>query len=159
MPVSAAARASQTQAHILLVDDNEQGQTVRKAVLMESGYRVTTAKSAEDAIETYLAAPVEARFDLIVTDFRLPDKTGVDLITAIREQDPNAKVVLLSGFVEPLGLTAETTGANMVLMKNASEAMQLTRAVSSLLRKSSPRKPTGSASARQPRAKRASSAS
>ena len=44
-------------------------------------------------------------------------------------------MILLSGFVEPLGLTEQTTGADVVISKSAGEVNILIRAVGRLLRK------------------------
>ena len=47
---------------------------------------------------------------------------AVELIERIRKVNPNARIILLSGFVEPLGLTEENTGADAVIAKSANEA-------------------------------------
>ena len=52
----------------------------------------------------------------------MPLMGGVELIRRIREVKPQARVVLLSGFVEPLGLTEENTGADAVIAKNNQRA-------------------------------------
>ena len=56
---------------------------------------------------------------------------------------PNARIVLLSGFVEPLGLTEENTGADTVIAKSANEPGHLTRAVKRLVN-AGKRKPVSS---------------
>jgi CheY-like chemotaxis protein len=68
---------------------------------------------------------------------------GVELIARIRQTNPNARIVLLSGFVEPLGLTEENTGADSVVSKSANEPGHLTRAVKRLLN-AGKRKPASS---------------
>ncbi len=76
----------------------------------------------------------EARFDLTVTDFRMPGGIdGVEVIRRIHLSRPEAPVILLSGFVEPLGLNEENTGADAVIAKSANEPAQLVRAVKRLL--------------------------
>src|SRR5579862_7598169 len=93
---------------ILLVDDNPDGLVVRKALLDELGYRVQLAGNGEEGLKLYEAS----NFDVVVTDYRMPRMDGVELIGRIRKLNPNARIILLSGFVEPLGLTAENTGAD-----------------------------------------------
>jgi two-component system response regulator YesN len=44
-----------------------------------------------------------SNFDVVVTDYRMPRMNGVEMIARIRQSNPNARIVLLSGFVEPLG--------------------------------------------------------
>lgn len=115
--------------HVLLVDDNRDGLLVRRALLEEAGYAIQLAASGEEALKLF--AP--AAFDVVVTDYRMPGMNGVELIARIRQVDPNARIVLLSGFVEPLGLTEENTGADAVISKSANEATHLARSIKRLV--------------------------
>jgi len=122
---------------VLLVDDNRHGLIVRKALLEEIGCCVTTAATPEEAL-----ALCEAQgFRIVITDYRMPCMNGAQLIQAIRRHTPNIRVILLSGFVETLGLTERSTGADMVLAKTANEATHLIRAVKRLLQPAPVRKP------------------
>lgn len=139
-------------ARILMVDDNRSGLAARKAVLEEMGHRVTSATRVEDALEHF----AKAQFDLVVTDHRLPRVDGVELIAKIRETPSNVPVILLSGYVDALGLTEPTTGADLVLSKSANEVTQLIRAVNRLLRLTAARKPPGSLKAAKKSKRRSS---
>jgi DNA-binding NarL/FixJ family response regulator len=55
------------------------------------------------------------------------------MIARIRQSNPDVRIILLSGFVEPLGLTAENTGADVVISKSANEPAHLARAAKRLL--------------------------
>jgi CheY-like chemotaxis protein len=125
--------------HILLVDDNPDGLLVRRALLEELGYTVEVAENGERGFALFQTS----NFDVVVTDYRMPKMNGVEMIACIRRRDPHARVVLLSGFVEPLGLTAENTGADSVISKSANEPGHLARAVKRLLN-GSKRKPPSS---------------
>ncbi len=124
-------------AHILLVDDNKLGLAARKAVLEELGYQITTAGSATDGLKRF----AETAFDLVITDYKMPRMSGVQLIEKIREQTPTIPVILLSGFAEALGLDEKNTGADTVIQKSANEVSHMVRAVRKLLR---PKKPASS---------------
>jgi len=69
---------------------------------------------------------------------------GVELIARMREFRSDLPVILLSGFVEPLGLTEKSTGADIVLSKSAGEVGLLVRSVRRLLNRQPPRKPLAS---------------
>src|ERR1035438_7578895 len=102
---------------ILLVDDNRDGLLVRRALLEEAGCTVEMAINGEEGLKLFDAAD----FDVVVTDYSMPRMNGRELIQRIRQRNPNARIILLSGFVEPLGLTEENTGADAVIAKSCSE--------------------------------------
>lgn len=115
---------------ILLVDDNRCGLAARRAVLEELGYATTCVSCPKDAIELITtSAQMGEPFELVVTDYKMPEQTGVDLIRQIRAISPAVPVILLSGFVDALGLTEGNTGADVVIMKSANEVAHLVRAV------------------------------
>jgi sigma-B regulation protein RsbU (phosphoserine phosphatase) len=127
---------------VLLVDDNRDGLLVRRALLEEQGYRVAMAANGEEGLKLYEAD----HFDVVVTDYRMPIMGGVELIRRIRATKPHARFVLLSGFVEPLGLNEENTGADAVIAKNSNEAAHLVRWVKRLINRAPSRKPAASQS-------------
>jgi CheY-like chemotaxis protein len=138
---------------ILLVDDNRNGLIVRKALLEEVGFAVQTASNGEEGLDLYTASA----FDVVVTDYRMPRMNGTELIQRLRLADANARIIMLSGFVEPLGLTEESTGADIVLAKSSKEAAQLVRAVRRLANAPARRKPPSSQSSPPKRSLRATS--
>ena len=131
-------------ATILLVDDNPHGSVARRTVLEELGYVIYTGGSGEEA----LALLERQKVDLVITDFRMPNMDGVELIARIRQLRQDMPIILLSGFVEPLGLTEQSTGADIVLAKSAGEVAFLIRSVRRLLSRQVPRKPLDSERAR-----------
>ncbi|HEU0123158.1 MAG TPA: response regulator [Bryobacteraceae bacterium] len=134
---SVSERTNAAPVRLLLVDDHPAGLAARTSVLTELGFAITSATSAEAALEKFQSDP----FPLVVTDYKLPGKTGVDLIAGIRAVAPETRIVLISGFVDALGLTEHSTGADAVLSKSANEVSQLIRAVNRLLRRSVAKKP------------------
>jgi CheY-like chemotaxis protein len=127
-------------ANILLVDENRSGRAARKSVLEELGHSVTTAACGEDALDRFS----KAKFDLVVTGQRMARMNGVELIGKIRGLDQAVPIIMLSGFVDALGLTEANTGADLVLAKSANEVTHLIRAVSRLLRLKAAKKPPAS---------------
>lgn len=142
---------SSPSAHgrILLVDDNVSGSNARKTVLEEFGHKIAVACSGAEALELF----AQQKFDVVVTDFRMPKMDGVELIGRLRKQSPDVLIILVSGFVDALGLNEATTGADAVIQKSANEVTHLVRAVNRLLRKNPPKK-SASSDARTARAKR-----
>ena len=86
---------------ILVVDDEEPVRTVIRAVLAYRGYQITEANDGEDAVRKFAEAPV--RFDLVLMDLHMPRMDGRDALGKIRQLDPKAKAVMLSGTLHELG--------------------------------------------------------
>ncbi len=138
-------------ALILLVDDNPHGLVARRTVLEELGYSIRTATNGEEALHQLSLHQV----DLVITDFRMPNMDGVELISRIRKLRADMPVILLSGFVEPLGLTEQSTGADVVLSKSAGEVNSILRSVRRLLTRQPQRKPALSEQASTKKARNA----
>jgi ATP-dependent Lon protease len=136
--------------NILLVDDNKLGLSARKCVLEELGHTIWTAANGVEALEQFASR----KFDLVVTDYKMPRMDGLELIAGLRKTSPELPVILISGFVDSLGLSEENTGADVVIQKSANEVSHLVRSVARLLRKKPAKKPAGSEGAA--RAKRKS---
>jgi CheY-like chemotaxis protein len=128
-----------TIPHILLVDDNRDGLLVRRSLLEEVGYRVQIATNGEEGLKLFESSA----FDVVVTDYRMPRMDGRELIQRIRQLKPTARIILLSGFVEPLGLTELGTGADVVIAKTSHEPAHLLSSVKRLVNRAAARKPPG----------------
>ena len=132
---------------ILIVDDNSLGLAARRSVLEELGHKVVTSGAPQDALELC----VKQRFDVVVTDYKMPKMNGVEFITRLRKQHPAVNVILISGFTDTLGLNESNTGADIIIQKSSQEVGQLIRAVNRLLRKQ--KQPLKKPAASQPAAK------
>ena len=136
--ISRNSSPSSIRARILLVDDNANGLAARKSVLEELGYRIVTCSSGADALEQFAAHT----FDLVVTDYKMPRMDGLELIGRLRKSTPELPIVLVSGYVDTMGMNEASTGADVVIQKSANEVSHLVRSVNRLLRrKSVPKKP------------------
>jgi len=126
---------------ILIVDDNSLGLSARRSVLEELGHKVQTCAAPNDALDLC----GKHRFDIVVTDYKMPKMNGVEFIGRLKKQHPSVAVILISGFTDTLGLNESNTGADVVMQKSAHEVPLLIRSVSRLLRQQKPRKrPAGS---------------
>jgi CheY-like chemotaxis protein len=125
--------------NILLIDDNRDGLLVRRSLLEEVGYRVVIATNGEEGLKLFESSP----FDVVVTDFRMPRMDGGELIQRMRQLKPTARIILLSGYVDPLGLTEQVTGADVVIAKSSHEPVHLLSWVKRLINRATPRKPPG----------------
>ncbi len=142
MPISSSNHLT---GRVLLLDDNCLGLSARRSVLEELGHKVSTCSVPHDALE--LCA--RQRFDVVVTDYKMPKMNGIEFIGRLRKQHPAIAVILISGFTDTLGLNEANTGADVVIQKSSNEVSHLIRSVARLLKKKqAPRKPAASVSAK-----------
>src|SRR5882724_13028503 len=149
MKYTSVSKPRVTAAHVLLVDDNQNGLSARKSLLEEQGFIITTATNGEEALE----AVSKGTFDLMVTDFRMPKMNGIELIGRVRALQPQLSVILLSGLAAPLDLDETSTGADAVIAKGAHEIAYLQRSVARLLSRKVVRKPPASQKSSAPKTK------
>ena len=82
---------------LLIVDDEEMVLTSLRAFLMlETEYEVLTFNSATAALEAVKGQTI----DLVVSDYLMPDMTGIDLLLEIKKLQPYATRILLTGYAD-----------------------------------------------------------
>jgi PAS domain S-box-containing protein len=81
---------------VLLVEDDEVMRTTARLMLEELGYDVISARDGQEAVERYREDP--AAIDAVLLDMVMPRMSGRDTFLAIRAIDPQARVLLASGF-------------------------------------------------------------
>jgi DNA-binding NtrC family response regulator len=90
----AAPQEAQPMAiKVLVVDDDVPLTRALAELLGQEGYQVTTAASAEEALDRVR----EDSFNLVLTDLQLPGRNGISLIKALHEACPDTKTVLITG--------------------------------------------------------------
>jgi two-component system chemotaxis response regulator CheY len=104
---------------ILIVDDSFYMRTMLKNMLTDAGYDVVgEAANGQQALEMAVATTP----DLITLDVILPDNTGLDVLKGIRQQQPDAKVVMCSAVgQETIVSEAIENGALAYIVKPFSE--------------------------------------
>lgn len=81
---------------ILVVDDDTAFCVMLKTFLQKKGFDVYNAFTAQEA-ENMLR---EQNFDIVLTDIRLPDKDGMDILKAVKEISLNTQVILMTGYTD-----------------------------------------------------------
>ncbi|MGD8385815.1 MAG: PAS domain S-box protein [Desulfobacteraceae bacterium] len=80
---------------ILLVDDEDSILEIGSDMLHRFGYESVTARSGEEALETFRAE--KDRIDLVILDLNMPGIGGVKCLQALKKIDPDVKVVVATG--------------------------------------------------------------
>lgn len=78
---------------ILVIDDESSITDALKIILDDNGYHVETAGSGAEALEILKSTA----FDLVLTDLRLRDSSGIDLLAKIKLDRPATEVILMTG--------------------------------------------------------------
>jgi DNA-binding NtrC family response regulator len=81
-------------AKILVVDDEKSILLLLKEALGQWGYQVKTASSGTEALEILRTE----LFDAMLSDVRMPDMSGLDLLREVRKQDESIEVVMMTGY-------------------------------------------------------------
>src|SRR3970282_2670835 len=85
---------SEAPARLLVVDDEENMVHFLTKLLRGEGFEIEGAGTGEAALEKLRAGP----FDLVLTDLKLPDTDGIEILKAARELHPEAVVILITAY-------------------------------------------------------------
>lgn len=127
---------------ILIVDDERPNLTVLRNFL-ESGYTVHEACSGPEALK--LAKGID--LDVVITDQRMPEMSGVEMLENLREFKPDVAGIVLTGFTDPPALISAINRARVFrflkkpwqpddileAVRQASESVYQTRAIQRLV--------------------------
>src|SRR5215469_12338825 len=121
------------QISILLVDDEPFAQKLASTALKQIGVKnVVVAKGGHEALKI-LAEPHQ-KFDLIISDWNMPEMTGLNLLKKVRETWPDMPFVMLTGKTTgDFVLAAKENGVNGYIAKPFAPA-QLTAKIAAVLR-------------------------
>jgi two-component system response regulator RegA len=101
---------------LLLVDDDEVFRTRMARAFVERGYEVTSGHDFDSAVAH---ARIESP-ELAVLDLKMPGKSGLELVKALLEIDPQTKIVVLTGYGSiATAIDAVRLGATYYLQKPA----------------------------------------
>jgi CheY-like chemotaxis protein len=80
---------------LLIADDDIQMRNLLKRTLLKEGFLVETAANGREAIGLLTAG---THFDLLITDLRMPEKNGEELLADVRKTHPDLKVIVITGY-------------------------------------------------------------
>ena len=123
--------AKKCSERILVVDDSLPTLEVIQRNLAGEGYDVATATDVAGA----LALLADSKFDLVITDLKMPKVTGLDLVRHVRENCKDTEVIMITGYPTIEGaVKAVKTGADDYLAKPFTDT-ELVEAVARALEK------------------------
>lgn len=104
----------QVNDRIIIVDDEQRMCDSLSALLTDDGYAVDSFQKAADAAE----AIRKERVDLVVTDIKMPELDGIELLRIVKEVDEEIPVILMTGYASlDTAVKAVAAGAYDYLLK------------------------------------------
>src|SRR5208283_2301282 len=91
---SSQAGPDMTKGGILVVDDDPSLRRVLQGQLEHEGYDVATAASAQETLALLQLPP----FDLLITDLKMPEMSGLEMLKQARSQYPQTIIIMLTAF-------------------------------------------------------------
>jgi len=99
---------------ILIVDDEEPILRISKEILKRKNFLVKTANNGEEGIKLFTSED----FDLIITDIRMPNRNGLDLIRYVRNYNKVIPIIVFTGYATlEMAISALRLGAQGFLLK------------------------------------------
>ena len=90
----AVARERTATATILIVDDEDATRNLCRDVATDSGHNTRTASTTEEALRILEEQPI----DIVITDLRVPQMGGIELLKRIRDSHPQTSVIVLTQY-------------------------------------------------------------
>lgn len=84
------------RGRILLVDDDDDLRRLLRALLEGDGYQVFSCRDASRALKVFAS---RGDIDLLLTDFQMPQMSGIALSESITEMQPDLPILILSGAI------------------------------------------------------------
>src|SRR5512138_3510643 len=88
------AGAADPRGNVLVVDDQRNMRATTALLLRQAGHAVEEAESGGAAIRRVQQQP----FDVVLTDLRMPDVDGIEVLRAVREHAPDTQVIVMTGY-------------------------------------------------------------
>jgi DNA-binding NtrC family response regulator len=79
---------------ILVVDDEAMMRNLLEKILVREGYAVKTAGNGVEALELLQ----HENFELIISDMKMPNMDGFDLLKAVKQEYPNINVIIMTAY-------------------------------------------------------------
>src|SRR5688572_75484 len=82
-------------AKILVIDDEPDIVELTRLNLLSEGYEVVTAETGTEALDLIQEGE---RCEIVLTDLRLPDIDGIELVNRLKELNPESEIIVVTGY-------------------------------------------------------------
>ena len=120
-----------TAASVLVIEDEDKLRRAMVAYLEDSGYIISEAANGREGLESF----TRNKTDLVLTDLRMPEKNGIEVVKWMTQNSPDTPVIVITGTGDQHAVdTAMAAGARMYFIKPISDLAELDAAIRSLIR-------------------------
>jgi PAS domain S-box-containing protein len=98
---------------VLLVDDHEEVRSTTAAMLSDCGHQVVEAATGTKAVEVLNER--ECDFDLMITDYAMPNVSGAEFLRKARELCPNVPALMITGYADAEAISDRPEGVEILL--------------------------------------------
>ena len=99
---------------VLIVDDEQFLRQILTRIVKREGYKVEEALNGQDALDKM----AKEKFDLVITDIKMPEMDGMELLEKIRTQFPETLVVIITSYAGEVNASqAIAAGASQFITK------------------------------------------
>ena len=117
-------------AKLLVVDDSNLSRRISRRILEDAGYEVVEATDGISALEKYdLEKP-----DLVLLDLTMHGMSGIDVLTKLRELDPQARIVIATADIQSSTRSLTDAGGALGFITKPLSAAAVLEVVESALR-------------------------
>jgi len=115
---------------VLIIEDEDKLRRTIAAFLEDSGYRVLEAANGREGLECFAAG----RPDVVLTDLRMPEMNGIEVIIQLKRSSPLTPVIVITGTGDHLAVAAALdAGARKCLAKPINDLAELEAAIRQVL--------------------------
>jgi two-component system, cell cycle sensor histidine kinase and response regulator CckA len=132
-PADAQPPAPRGEETILLVEDEQALREVTRRILAGAGYKVIVAENGPEALAAAAAHP--DTIDLLLSDVIMPQMAGPTLARKLLERQPSLKVLLMSGFAQPILDTGGHLERGMTLIEKPFSGPSLLAKIAQILQR------------------------
>ena len=119
-----------TPQTVLIIEDEAKLRRAVAAYLEDSGYLIVEAANGREGIEQFS----KNKPDAVLTDLRMPEMNGIEVVTWLQQNSPQTPVIVISGTGDQHAVeTALAAGAKMYLTKPINDLAELDTAIKSVL--------------------------
>jgi PAS domain S-box-containing protein len=109
----AGDRTASRKLRVLLVDDHHEVRSTTAAILSDFGHSVIEAASANEALDLMKAG--DCAFELMITDYAMPNVSGAEFLREARLLCPNVAALIITGYADAAAIQDRPEGVEVLL--------------------------------------------